>query len=151
MVNGEKRIKAAAVSHFQNILRQIRSCNVNSNFKFFRVLTEDQQLGLILQVTADEIEKVVLSFHPDKAPGLDGFNAHFFQVCWGIIKHDVCKAVSNFFRSGKLLKQVNFTFLELIPKVDNPEVFEKFRPISLCNVLVKKNLTNFGESAQGNA
>lgn len=58
--------------------------------------------------------------------------------CWGIIKHDVCKAVSNFFRSGKLLKQVNSTFLELIPKVDNPEVFEEFRPISLCNVLVKK-------------
>lgn len=78
----------------------------------------------------------MLSFHPEKAPGPDGFNAHFFQVCWGIIKHDVCKAVSNFFRSGKL--QVNSTFLELIPKVDNPEVFEEFRPISLCNVLVKK-------------
>lgn len=80
----------------------------------------------------------MLSFNPDKAPGPDGFNAHFFQVCWGIIKHDVCKAVSNFFRSGKLLKQVNSNFLELIPKVDNPEVFEEFRPISLCNVLVKK-------------
>lgn len=50
----------------------------------------------------------------------------------------MCKAVSNFFRSGKLLKQVNSTFLELIPKVDNPEVFEEFRPISLCNMLVKK-------------
>lgn len=80
----------------------------------------------------------MLSFHPEKARGPDGFNAHFCQVCWGIIKHDVCKAVSNFFRSGKHLKWVNSTFLELIPKVDNPEVFEKFRPISLCNVLVKK-------------
>lgn len=50
----------------------------------------------------------------------------------------MCKAVSNFFRSGKLLKQVNSTFLELIPKVDNPELFEELRPISLCNVLVKK-------------
>lgn len=80
----------------------------------------------------------MLSFNPDKAPGPDGFNAHFFQVCWGIIKHDVCKAVSNFFRSGKLLKQVNSTFLELIPKVDNPGVFEEFIPLSLCNVLVKR-------------
>lgn len=68
------------------------------------------------------------------------FPAHFFQVCWGIIKDDVCKgkAVSNFFRSGKLLKEVNSTFLERIPKVDNSEVFEEFRPISLCKVLVKK-------------
>lgn len=89
---------------------------------------------------SDEIEKVVLS--PEKAPGPDGFNAHFFEVCWRIIKHDVCKAVSNFFRSGKLLKLkwVNSTFLELIPKVDNPEVFEEFSPISLCNVFVKKIL-----------
>ena len=37
MVNGETSIKAAAVYHFQNILGQIRSCNVNSNFKFERV------------------------------------------------------------------------------------------------------------------
>ena len=82
----------------------------------------------------------MLSFHLDKALGLDGFNAHFFfRVCWGIIKHDVCKVVSNFFRSGKLLKHVNSTFLELIPKVDNPELFEELlRPISLCNGLVKK-------------
>ena len=55
------------------------------------------------------------------------------------IKHDVCKAMSNFFRSGKLLKQVNSTFLKLIPKVDTPEVFEEFRPISLCNMLVRKS------------
>lgn len=68
MVNAETSIKAAAVSKFQNILGQIRSCNVNSNFQFERVLTEDQQLGLIRQVTADEIEKVVLSFNPTKAP-----------------------------------------------------------------------------------
>jgi len=42
MVNAETSIKAAAVSKFQNILGQIRSCNVNSNFQFERVLTEDQ-------------------------------------------------------------------------------------------------------------
>ena len=59
------------------------------------------------------------------------------------IKHDVCKAMSNFFRSGKLLKQVNSTFLKLIPKVDTPEVFEEFRPISLCNMLVRKISKNF--------
>ena len=50
----------------------------------------------------------------------------------------MCKVVSNFFRSGKLLKEVNSTFLKLSLKVDNPEDFEEFRPISLCNVLVKK-------------
>lgn len=33
---------ASRLSHFQNILGQIRSCNVNSNFQFERVLTEDQ-------------------------------------------------------------------------------------------------------------
>lgn len=42
MEHGGTSIKAAAVSHFQNILGQIRSCNVNFFFQFERVLTEDQ-------------------------------------------------------------------------------------------------------------
>ena len=38
---------------------------------------------------------------PDKAPGPDGFNAYFFQSCWDIVKEDLVKAITNFFKKGK--------------------------------------------------
>ena len=42
-----------------------------------------------------------------------------------------------FFTHGKLLKQINHTFIALIPKVDNPLQTQQFRPISLCNTIYK--------------
>jgi hypothetical protein len=38
---------------------------------------------------------------------------------------------------GKTFGAFNTTFIALIPKVDNPTSFEKFRPISLCNCIYK--------------
>lgn len=45
--------------------------------------------------------------------------------------------VQHFFRHGFLLKQLNHTFLVLIPKVDHPLRIEQFRPISFYNVAFK--------------
>ncbi|KAK9756406.1 hypothetical protein RND81_01G095100 [Saponaria officinalis] len=50
---------------------------------------------------------------------------------------DVILAVQAFFRSGKLLKQLNATVLTLIPKKQSPRSVRDFRPIACCNVLYK--------------
>ena len=47
------------------------------------------------------------------------------------------KAVTTFFNIGKLLREVNRSFIVLIPKVQNPTSVNHFRPISLCNVVYK--------------
>ena len=59
--------------------------------------------------------------------------------------HSVTIAVKDFFRSGKMLKQINHTFITLLQKVDNLETINHFRPISLCSTIYKiisKILTN---------
>ncbi|KAK0594953.1 hypothetical protein LWI29_002093 [Acer saccharum] len=68
------------------------------------------------EVTNDEIREVCFSLHPNKAPSLDGFNAHFFKKTWHIIGDDVINAVQEFFRTGLLLKELNATILTLVPK-----------------------------------
>ncbi|KAJ8622058.1 hypothetical protein MRB53_030587 [Persea americana] len=44
------------------------------------VLTDGDALALMRPVTVAEIEDVVKSANPNKAPGPDGFTAHFFKV-----------------------------------------------------------------------
>lgn len=39
--------------------------------------------------------------------------------------------------TGLLHKAINSTFIALIPKVDSPNAFDEFRPISLCSCLYK--------------
>jgi hypothetical protein len=39
--------------------------------------------------------------------------------------------------SGHLARSLNSTFLALIPKINNPQHFGDFRPISLCNLIYK--------------
>ncbi|KAK0581565.1 hypothetical protein LWI29_015235 [Acer saccharum] len=88
-------------------------------------------------ITNDEIRDVCFSLHPNKAPGPDGFNAHFFKKTWDIVGEDVINAIQGFFRFGLLLKELNATIIALVPKVLNPSKMKDFRPISCCNTLYK--------------
>lgn len=70
-------------------------------------------------IDREEIENAVRSSSSHKAPGPDGFNAHFYKVYWPIIGADVCEASSNFFKEGRVLQQIKNTFIVFIPKSDH--------------------------------
>ena len=72
-----------------------------------------------------------------KAPGPDGFPGVYFQKNWSCVRVKLCKAVKSFFDDGFLLRDLNQTFIALIPKVPNPTEVNHFRPISLCNFIYK--------------
>ncbi|KAF7835780.1 ribonuclease H [Senna tora] len=74
---------------------------------------------------------------PDKAPGPDGLPTMFFQRFWPVVKNDLIACIKSFFDRGFILKELNQTMITLIPKNQSPEQFKDFRPISLCNVVVK--------------
>ncbi|XP_073129130.1 uncharacterized protein [Henckelia pumila] len=94
-------------------------------------------LGLTRVVSVDEIRGALGNIEDDKAPGPDGFGAAFFKKAWGTVGGDVIAAVSEFFRSGKLLKQWNHASIALVPKTDHDTSVFDFRPISCCTVLYK--------------
>ena len=45
--------------------------------------------------------------------------------------------VRAFFHNGHLLKEINRTFITLIPKLESREASHDYRPISICNVSYK--------------
>jgi hypothetical protein len=58
---------------------------------------------------------------PNKAPGVDGFNAGFFQTHWQLIKPCVVSAFLGFLNGDEIPVDVNKTLQVLIPKVNNPQ------------------------------
>ena len=56
---------------------------------------------------------------------------------WPVIMKDVVKAVQEFFGARSILKEINSTFLVLIPKVPGVDTLDKFKPMSLCNSFYK--------------
>ena len=100
-------------------------------------ITDLENSSLCLIPSPIEIRDAMFSMHSLKSPGPDGLPPLFYKKYWAVVGNSVIKAVQNFFVSGKMLKEVNNTFIVLIPKVSNPSTITHFRPISLCNTIYK--------------
>nr|GMD03985.1 hypothetical protein DM860_011126 [Ipomoea batatas] len=101
------------------------------------IVSVSQQNQLTSAVTNQEIKDALFDVDDPKAPGSDGYSTAFFKKNWDVIGEDFMDAVKEFFHSGKLLKQINYTVIALIPKTQQANVVGNFRPISCCNVIYK--------------
>ena len=96
-----------------------------------------ENLSLSQIPNAKEIKDVVWEMNDMKAPGPDGLPRIFFKKYWQIVGLQVIIAIQSFFRKDWLLKQLNHTFITLIPKRHGARNFNQFRPINLCNFYYK--------------
>ena len=92
---------------------------------------------LMRTIEREEVEEVVLQMEKGKAPGPDGFTIDFFQSCWDLVKEKIWEVVEESKSTRWVLTTFNATFLSLIPKEHGADSPSKFRPISLCNVVLK--------------
>lgn len=84
-----------------------------------------------------EIHNVLLELGRNKAPGLDGFTINCSISNWTTVKINLLGFLSHFHESGKFTKEINSTFLVLIPKRGGAEELKDFSPISLWAVSIK--------------
>ena len=135
-------IKAHAANYFQGILGStVLPFSAASSEDLTSLLpfrcTELQQNYLKREVTAAEIKATLFSMPMNKSPGPDGYSVEFIRASWDTVGEDVIKAVREFFRNGKLLKDMNTTAISLIPKKPEACSLSDFRPISCCNIVYK--------------
>lgn len=100
-------------------------------------ISEEMNSKLIEPYNEVEIRSALFQMHPEKAPGIDGFSAIFYQRYWEILKDDVYDEVLKFINDDLLDCGLNITQLILLLKKEDSCKVEDFRPISLCNVTVK--------------
>ncbi|KAL0402138.1 UNVERIFIED_CONTAM: hypothetical protein Slati_4243700 [Sesamum latifolium] len=135
------KVVAEFISYYEALLggaRHQRALNLEFLQPHLKhTLSVEEAAALILPISSREIKEAFFDISEDSAPGPDGFTSAFFKAAWSEIGDDVCAAVTEFFVSGRLLKQINATVLVLIPKVQLPTRVSEFHPISCCNVLYK--------------
>ena len=81
------------------------------------LISDMDNQNLIKMPTLEDVHTALFSMDSNKTPGPDGFGAGFFKTYWPLLKSDLFNSVVEFFRTGKLLKEINHTFLTLIPKI----------------------------------
>ncbi|CAN0843555.1 Transposon TX1 uncharacterized 149 kDa protein [Linum grandiflorum] len=136
----EKVKQEIDISYFQALFTsdlppRFFPCHLCPSFSA-KISSTDNSL-LIRPVSLSEIKAATFSIGINQSPGSDGFNSSFFQKYWNLISPELFRAVSFFFSSGIMLKNINHSIISLIPKVTNPSVMTQLRPISLCQVIYK--------------
>jgi hypothetical protein len=137
-MSDQEEMQNMATDYFANLFMEDASVNPQGVVNLFSlIITKEMNYGLIKPYSAEEISDTLFQIGPLKAPGPDGFPAHFFQRSWPVMKEDIIRATQEFFETGIMKEGVNDTCLVLIPKVPFSETLKDFRPISLCNVIYK--------------
>lgn len=94
-------------------------------------------MKLELPFTMEEIKDAVWSCDESKALRLDGINMCFFKRCCHVVSEDLFDMMSKFFRTRKLQKSINSSFIVVIPKMENLNDISDFKPIFLVRSLYK--------------
>jgi hypothetical protein len=93
--------------------------------------------GMLQTFTIEEVGTTLNQMAPMKAPGPDGFSACFYQKHWATVGTEVSQAVLNVLNCGCMNKELNSSYIALIPKVSNSTCVTEFRLISPCNFFIR--------------
>ncbi|CAJ2665276.1 unnamed protein product [Trifolium pratense] len=132
-------LQEEALKFFKNLFSPATGSSHSHSFdvKYTPKFDSVQASALTQEVTKEEVYQALNQMHPLKSPGPDGFQGVFFRRYWHIMGEDIYTMINQAFSTGHFNPSLDETLICLIPKVDCPNNFKEFRPISLCNTLYK--------------
>jgi hypothetical protein len=133
------KIEEIMVNHFKTLFESQDTHHTQRTVEVVRnSITTDHYKHLDEAFTEEEVAEAIRNMKGLAAPGPDGLPALFYHTCWDIIKKDVTTAALQVLNHKGDTTPYNHTHICLIPKKKNPSLpSDHFRPISLCNVILK--------------
>lgn len=138
-INNHDQISDHVVAHFENLFDKFSVLQENSLVeKVIPCLVSAQINSLLTSLpSVEEIRSAVFNLKRDNVADPDGFGPIFYHIYWSIIKDDVINATLQFFKNGWIAPNYNYNTLVLIPKVNEADNIDQYRPISLDNFKFK--------------
>lgn len=137
LVEGVTIVREAVFNHFMNHFTAQDAIRPRVDNLHFRRLSVLEGTHLTCPFNEEEVKAAVWDCNSFKSHGPDGIHLGFIKDFWPILKTDTLRFVSEFHRNGRLSKGINSIFIALIPKIDNPQRLNDFRPIALVGYLYK--------------
>lgn len=137
-VESDEQITDVVIDFYENLIGKENEglLPINQEVVIRRPVLDDNQItSLTLLVTPEEIKAALFDISELKASRHDGYGSGFFSASWDIVYEDIVLVVTDFFTTGKLLKQLDATRITLIPKKNFPVQVGDYRPIACCNTL----------------
>ena len=133
----EEEIKDGLVAAFQNLFSDPVGWSPSLPDLEINEIGSEDSVRLEENFSEEEIWNVISGLNSDKAPGPDGFPIAFWIFSWEFVKEEVLGFFREFHDQCRFVKNLNATFLMLIPKKQTVEDFKDLRPISLVGGLYK--------------
>ena len=137
----EADIKDGLVDAFQNLLLALGGWSPSLPDFAFNEIGSKEVARLEESFSEEEIWTAISGLNNDKAPGPDGFLLAFWSFRWDFVRNEVLGFFKEFHEQSRFVKNLNATFLVLIPKKQTVEDFKDLRSISLvrglCKILTK--------------
>ena len=135
-INGRKldkeaEIKEGLVNTFQNLLSDPGGWRPPLPDLALNEIGPEEAARLEEIFSEEEIWAAISGLNSEKAPGPDSIPLAFWSFSWDFVKNEVLGFFKEFHEQGRFVKQLNATFLVLIPKKQTVEDFKDLRPISL--------------------
>ncbi|XP_048492970.1 uncharacterized protein LOC104891364 [Beta vulgaris subsp. vulgaris] len=107
-VNIVEGVNRAFSNFYQSLFaeKKQQQPTLNTLMERGKMLSEHHLRIVNAQYTREDVRRVIFSIPDEKAPGADGFNSCFFKFIWDVIGEEVTEAILDFFKTGKLLKDL---------------------------------------------
>ncbi|KAL5781904.1 hypothetical protein ACOSP7_006933 [Xanthoceras sorbifolium] len=126
MENGEwtsdnDKMKEVVVSYFQQLFQRKSSDFVYKDFPLgFSKINEEEKKTINKMVQFDKVKRSLDGIGGLKAPEPYGFPTLFYKKNWNVCKADLYNLAIECFREGRVSRDINQTFIALIPNITSP-------------------------------
>jgi hypothetical protein len=139
-IEGQANLKSYITRFYKGLFGESEENSFNldeDRTDYINQVTISENELLTTPFNEKEIRDAIFAMEHNKAPGPDGFPAKFYQKFWEVIKEDLLKMFHDLHAGTLPLFSLNFGVITLIPKTQEANCIQQYRPICILNVSFK--------------